>query len=235
MVPALVVAALDWRAVAADDKRAEYFFKPAVMVLLIGAAAIFWSRGASDNQAIFTILALGFSLAGDVFLMQERDMFLQGLVAFFAAHICYILAFGLSRPYFAIDNYLIVLLALIGGALYLRFLKGMREKGQTALAVPVALYVIAISMVVYAAWTFGDRIAGQFGSVEILRSFSSEPHGAIWHLSPRNTATIGAVLFMGSDALIGWTRFVRPIRWAPVAIIVTYHLAQVFLVLALLR
>jgi uncharacterized membrane protein YhhN len=229
----LIAAAVDWYAVARDIKKLEYITKPAVMVLLIGAAGIYWGQGAPDSQALFTMLALSFSLIGDVFLMLERDYFLQGLVAFFAAHICYVAAFGLSKPFYAIDNYLIVVLVFLGGALYLRFLKGMREKGEAALAVPVAFYVIAISTVVYAAWTLGNRSLGFGGAVHIVRG--QPVLESDWPLSPRNTATIGAALFMVSDALIGWTRFVRPIRWAPVAIIVTYHLAQVFLVLALLR
>jgi uncharacterized membrane protein YhhN len=43
----------------------------------------------------------------------------------------------------------------------------------------------------------------------------------------------GAVLFMISDTLLGWDRFVRPISWARPAIIVTYHLGQLGLAHAL--
>lgn len=35
-----------------------------------------------------------------------------------------------------------------------------------------------------------------------------------------------ALAFFLSDALIGWTRFRDPVAWAPVTIMVTYHLAQ---------
>ena len=41
-----------------------------------------------------------------------------------------------------------------------------------------------------------------------------------------------AVLFMASDALIAWNRFVRR-PWAAVVIMVTYHLGQLGLVTAL--
>ena len=40
----------------------------------------------------------------------------------------------------------------------------------------------------------------------------------------------GAVLFMASDSLIAWNRFVKTLSWGPLAIIVTYHVAQAFLV-----
>ena len=48
-------------------------------------------------------------------------------------------------------------------------------------------------------------------------------------------AAVGASLFFASDALIAWNRFVRPRAWVPVAIMVTYHLAQAGFVLSLLR
>ncbi len=48
-------------------------------------------------------------------------------------------------------------------------------------------------------------------------------------------AAVGATLFAVSDSAIAWDRFVRPFRAAPVAIMVTYHLGQVGLVLSLLR
>jgi uncharacterized membrane protein YhhN len=48
-------------------------------------------------------------------------------------------------------------------------------------------------------------------------------------------AAVGAVLFMTSDALIAETRFVGQRRWAPLVIIVTYHLGQAGLTLSLVR
>ena len=52
-------------------------------------------------------------------------------------------------------------------------------------------------------------------------------------LTASPVAGAGAVLFMGSDALIAWNRFLRPLAWAPWAIIVTYHLAQALLTVSL--
>lgn len=39
-------------------------------------------------------------------------------------------------------------------------------------------------------------------------------------------AALGAILFVFSDALIAWDRFVAPLSSGRVAIIVTYHLGQ---------
>jgi len=48
-------------------------------------------------------------------------------------------------------------------------------------------------------------------------------------------AAVGAVLFVASDSMIAWDRFVRKFAWAPVAIMVTYHLGQAGLVASLLH
>lgn len=74
------------------------------------------------------------------------------------------------------------------------------------LLVPVAAYMVVITtMAVYAVNT-GDWRAG-----------------------------VGAVVFMVSDSLIAWDRFVQPVRHARLAIMTTYHLAQGLLVLSLLH
>ncbi|MGH9212282.1 MAG: lysoplasmalogenase [Acidimicrobiales bacterium] len=49
----------------------------------------------------------------------------------------------------------------------------------------------------------------------------------------RPWAIVGAALFYASDALIGWDRFVRQQGWHALAVIMTYHLGQIGLVLSL--
>jgi hypothetical protein len=44
---------------------------------------------------------------------------------------------------------------------------------------------------------------------------------------------VGAGLFYVSDALIAWNRFIEARPWGDLAIIVTYHLGQIGLALAL--
>ncbi|MFV0526441.1 MAG: lysoplasmalogenase family protein [Acidimicrobiales bacterium] len=44
-----------------------------------------------------------------------------------------------------------------------------------------------------------------------------------------------ATLFVISDALLGWNRFVAARSWMPVAVMVAYHGAQALLVLSLYR
>jgi uncharacterized membrane protein YhhN len=79
-------------------------------------------------------------------------------------------------------------------------------RGQASLRPPVALYMMVIAAMLATA------------------------------LATRNIgAGLGAVLFVASDTMIAWNRFVRPFRPADVTIMVTYHLGQVALVLSLLR
>jgi len=72
------------------------------------------------------------------------------------------------------------------------------------LRVGVGVYMAAISLMVASAIASGSMIA-----------------------------TAGALLFFASDALIALNRFVAPLAWAPLAIIVTYHAGQLLLVTAL--
>ena len=69
---------------------------------------------------------------------------------------------------------------------------------------PVTLYLLAISAMV--------ALAGAGG---------------------RPAAIAGACLFYLSDGLIAWNRFVRPLAWARLPVIVTYHLGQAGLVISL--
>jgi hypothetical protein len=45
---------------------------------------------------------------------------------------------------------------------------------------------------------------------------------------------IGGLLFLGSDTVLAWERFVKPIRGGPVIVIVSYHLAQALIILGLI-
>jgi uncharacterized membrane protein YhhN len=71
---------------------------------------------------------------------------------------------------------------------------------------PVVLYMVVISAMLATALATGNVVAG-----------------------------VGAALFVSSDTMIAWNRFVRPFRAADVAIMVTYHVGQAALVLSLWR
>jgi len=68
-------------------------------------------------------------------------------------------------------------------------------------------------------------------AARILRSLAATLGSAA--ASGRAAGMFGAALFVVSDGLLAWTRFVEAKRWAPVAVIVTYHCGQLVLVTAL--
>ena len=192
----------DWFAVAHDQRRIEYVFKPAVVVALTGAAISL--DPASDLQRALFVAALVLSLAGDVFLMLPADLFAAGLAAFLIAHLVYIAGFateGVSLETAAISALALSALSVPIGAWILRAVR----KSSPRLAVPIAAYMLVIAAMAAAALATEDIRAG-----------------------------VGALLFYTSDALIAVNRFVVALRWAPPAVMVTYHLAQAALVVSLL-
>ncbi len=198
----LVVAALDWFAVARDDRRLEYVMKPLTMVALIGVALAL--EDVDGTARTWFVVALAFSLAGDVFLMLPSDQFVPGLASFLLGHIAYIVglqSLDTSTMGFVI-GLVVVLVAL--PVLGLRIAKAVRSGDEPALLGPVVAYMAVISAMVVSASATGNP-----------------------------AAIAGAVSFYASDALIAWTRFIQDFSWGRVAIMVTYHLAQVGLVLSL--
>src|SRR5262245_49622832 len=157
------------------------------------------------NEAVrdWFVVALLLSLAGDVLLMLPQDLFAPGLFAFLLAHLAYIVGLLVDG---VTPGALLVGLAIVTVVLIAigpRLVNGVRE-AESALVGPVTAYMIVISAMVVCA--VGTR------------------HPA---------AILGAALFYTSDALIGWNRFVREQEYGDVAIIVTYHLGQILLVLSL--
>ena len=71
MIPGFIllvlVAALDWMAVAKGWKKVEYIAKPAAMLILLGILGLVGGFG--SLSLICFGLGIFFSLAGDVFLM----------------------------------------------------------------------------------------------------------------------------------------------------------------------
>ncbi|HZP43181.1 MAG TPA: lysoplasmalogenase [Candidatus Binatia bacterium] len=185
-------ALADWAAVATGRRALEWVAKPAALGALLAWAA----TGPHAGPAL--VLALAFSLAGDVCLMLPVDAFLPGLASFLAAHLCYVAAFA-APP----GVWLFWLAAVVlASAPVARPVLG--AVAEPPLRRALALYMLAVSLMVAAA------IA-----------------------SSRAAAAAGAVLFLVSDSLIAWDRFVRRLPWAPLPIMVTYHLGQLGLVAGL--
>jgi uncharacterized membrane protein YhhN len=152
------------------------------------------------------IVALALSALGDAFLAHEGEAaFLGGLGSFLAAHIAYAVLFIVSGPGFA-DASVPGLLAMVVFGVGMGTLM-VRKAG--ALAVPVAAYVAAISVMGLGGVTLGGLVL------------------------------LGAVLFMASDAILGSEKFLMSEasslrRLTSPAVWVLYYAGQLLITLGLL-
>jgi len=76
LIAAAFFAVADWGAVARRLDRLEYLAKPATIVALAGVALTLTPHIEARRWAF--VVALLFSLAGDIFLMLPGDFFVQG-------------------------------------------------------------------------------------------------------------------------------------------------------------
>lgn len=211
-----VAAVADWSAVARADRHLEYVAKPTVLVALtVTASTIPLSHTDLADRRWWFVAALAWCLVGDVLLMLRRGLFVAGLAAFLVGHILF--AVGLLQgpvppgvppfTFSAVGLAVAAAVVVVVEALPFAVLVGaLRRDGRGPLVPPVAVYTAAIGTVVVLATNVGIALAA-----------------------------LGAVSFLVSDTLLSFDRFVRPLRQGPVAVHVTYHLAQTLLVLSLLR
>ncbi|MDO9377477.1 MAG: lysoplasmalogenase [Nocardioidaceae bacterium] len=152
------------------------------------------------------VAALALCLLGDVLLVLPRDAFVPGLAAFLLGHLAYVVAFWPLASSWVGGAAALVVAASSSLAVLPGALRGARAEGGAPLAGAVTGYVVVIAAMA--------TVAGASGSA--------------WGWA-------GGVLFVASDALLAWSRFVRPLAHGHLAVMVTYHLAQVSLVLAFVR
>jgi uncharacterized membrane protein YhhN len=199
----------DWfaRARAGERRALEYLCKPATLAALVVAAVVLAPGVDAQTRRSWFVAALAFSLAGDVLLMLPRDLFVAGLAAFLVGHLCYLAGFWAHGPSMPALLVAVVVVVAVVAPLARRILTAIARSGQPdGLRVAVTAYMAVISAMLATALATGNPVAG-----------------------------CGAVLFVASDSMIAWDRFVRPFAWAPVAIMVTYHLGQAGLVASLVR
>ena len=157
------------------------------------------------DRRTWFIVAVALSMLGDVFLMLPRDLFVAGLTSVLLAHLAYLVGFRLHGGSAAAWGAAALVVLAVDAVLARPVLVAVRRSHRDLL-VPVVAYMLVISAMVSAA--LATVVALAIG---------------------------GAALFLASDTLIAWNRFLRPRPWMPLAIIVTYHVGQTGLVLSLAR
>jgi uncharacterized membrane protein YhhN len=205
-----LAAVADWFAVHRRLPHLELILKPATMVFLIVAAA----SSHLHFLAPWVLAALVFGLLGDIGLMLSEERkggrpdvpFLLGLSSFLLGHICYIVAFVRLN----VDTLHVVAGVLIVAGVSVvtlpTVLGGARRLGGNELAMIVVAYAAALSTMTVLGIGTGAALVG-----------------------------IGGVAFLASDTLIAGERFATPVPHGRLLIIVTYHLAQVLIVVGLIN
>ena len=167
-------------------------FKPLTTILIILIAFLIYDWTFSNYSGLM-IVALLFSLIGDVFLINTK-YFLQGLTSFLVAHIVFTIGF---TTLYGFDWNVIPLipLALISGVYY-NFLR----KNLKKYSIPVLIYMIVIIVM---NWQAINLAISKGDSVFLALAISS-------------------VLFSFSDAILAYNKFKKPFKLAEVLILSTY-------------
>ena len=187
----------------ANDDKRIEYLTKPTVTILIALSAVALDP-AHDKMRAWFVAGFVLCLVGDVALMLPQDLFIVGLGAFLVAHILFIVGFLVVGDVEWLSLALGAVVVLAGAVMVGRAIVAGAGRAAPRLRLPVAAYMAVISAMVVVA----------FG------------HGNTW-------GVVGALAFYASDALIGFDRFVASLPAAPVAIMMTYHLALVGLLLSL--
>ncbi len=199
-----VVGIVEWAAAGKKWRKLRIVTKPLSLILLMvwfgvmGGWQVGWWFG----------LGLGFSLAGDIFLLLRSRFFIAGLGAFLATHVCYIIGFNQNAVVFS--WWMLIHLGIVGAIVtiaYPKIIHGVRRRLEyKKLTIPVSLYILTIVLMLVSAlfcWFRPD-----------------------WGYGPAVVTAAGALLFTISDSLLAAGRFLRPIPYGNFMVMFTYHLGQ---------
>jgi len=193
------------------DRWIDYISKPFIVLSLAG---YFLSQVKGQTPLKKCILsALAFSWLGDVLLLFEsRDQlfFLFGLSAFLIAHLCYIVFFHQVRVKEKVRGNIWLLIIVV---IYYTGLISFLSPYLHDMKLPVRVYGIAISFMLMLA---------------LHMPFIKNKMAGKWMMT-------GALLFVISDSVLAIDKFYQSFRLADLVIILTYGLAQLFIVEGAIR
>ncbi len=198
-----VFAGLNWVTRVRSLPRLETVSKPAATVAITALAVVV---GRDQPRGVILSALIGFilCLVGDIALLDAVDSFIAGLAAFLAGHVAFIAMFvQLGLDRKRLGAVGLVLVATMVTLVGRVIVRGARTR-EPKLAGPVVAYLTVISTMVVVGWATGNV-----------------------------AATIGATLFVISDAILGWRAFVGEKAWMSLAVMMSYHGALLGLALSL--
>lgn len=203
----LAVAVTDWIASWRQWKQVRWLTKPGALILLI---AWFTQIGGWRGDLLWFGLGLVFSLLGDIFLQAPPRLFLLGMVAFLLAHVSYITGFAQKPIVFDWKLLLpVIVIAFLFYWLTRKVAGGLRSRGENKMVYPVMAYALFLSLMFFFALT------------TLFRTGWLAPAPAL--------VSLGAGLFFVSDSVLAYDRFVCPVSFGSLIVMVTYHTGQILI------
>ncbi len=186
------------------------FLMPILLLLLL-----LNSNNGLRLERIGVAIALSFSCLGDILLMQHRNnLFIFGLASFLIAHISYVISFvvrlhhgrTVSKRRLTISTMIVIsipFLTYVTLMLYIfhPILNADIEETK-GLFIPVAIYTCVIVGMAYLSLLRGRKTPG------------------FWYVF------IGAILFVMSDTILAFNKFVVPLPTPGLFIMFTYGIGQ---------
>ena len=175
-------AILDWIATFKAWSKVEMFAKPAAMIFLF---AWLYAGTRLHGAVLWFGIGIVFSLLGDTLLLSPDRFFLPGLIAFLLAHVAYIIGLSIHAAPANIWDILFAFMILLSAVRILqRLIPALRSKGMNSLILPVVIYALTISiMLFFAVRTLADPA---------------------WQTNATALVSVGAFLFYISDLILAW-------------------------------
>ena len=192
----LVSAILDVFGLAFHWLWLEIISKPMIVLSLIALYIVSVKKKNYDY-----LFALLFSFFGDVFLLEKEEYFLLGIGSFLITQILFI---KIIRSQLKRSNLIQKVTSILPFTIYLILLITVLWDSLGEFLIPVIIYGTTISV---------------FGMFSLLNHLTRKT-------SKSRLLFFGALLFIVSDSMIAFHKFHTPTIIYPLAIMVTYILAQ---------
>ncbi len=183
---------------------------PLLMIYLVASV-----RLSTKKVSTIIIAGLVLSFIGDMVLTQTgTTMFLLGMVAFIGTHIC-------------------------NSIFFIRLQKGVKGRMGVIVTTSIVMLVLSLGVFVYLQNQLGDFQVPIIAYMCIISTMAVLAAGTARDPSLQKTATHylipGAILFVVSDALLASNKFAWHLPMVDIAVMLTYGLAQYFLVRGFLK
>jgi uncharacterized membrane protein YhhN len=203
----IIVLATHLIAIFLPIERLHIISKPLLLPLLAGYFLSHTNNTVGSFKK-WILPALFFSWLGDVLLMfvsQNEIFFLLGLSSFLLAHVFYIIFFHGVKLKEGVKSQPLMLFPV---AVYYGVLIYILSPYLHDMKIPVYAYGLVISFMFMLA---------------LHMLFIQNKTSGRWMM-------MGALLFVISDSILAVNKFYQPFKWADVLIMLTYGLAQLFIV-----